>query len=225
MLRAAVFDLDHTLFDPRTLPVTLFDHLEAHVRAATIGIVPDEVLGAALADAWRLPFDRVAARHRLPEVATRAWYEAASALEVTEPMAPYPDVPAALEQLSLLRFLLTTGFRRLQDSKLKQLGLASLFVAVYVDALDQPGPVGKRALLQRLVVEHGLSPPEVIVIGDRADDELVAARSLGMVAVQVLRPGVIASPEVRWRIPDLDALPALLAVLDDPGTAGPDQRR
>jgi len=85
--------------------------------------------------------------------------------------------------------------------------------------LDPPGPVGKRALLQRLLAEHGLTPPEVMVIGDRADDELAAARTLGMVAVQVLRPGVIASPEVGWRIPDLDALPALLARLGDSGAA------
>jgi FMN phosphatase YigB (HAD superfamily) len=217
VLRAAVFDLDHTLFDPRTLPVTLFNRLEARVRVATAGIVPDAVLEAALADAWRMPFDRVVARHQLPDLATTAWHEAASAVEVTEPLAPYPDVRAGLEQLSLRRFLLTTGFRRLQESKLNQLGLASLFVAVYVDALDPPGPVGKRALLERLVAEHGLTPPEVVVIGDRADDELAAARALGMVAVQVLRPGVIASPEVSWRIRDLDALPALLAELDEPG--------
>jgi FMN phosphatase YigB (HAD superfamily) len=217
VLRAAVFDLDHTLFDPRTLPVTLFNNLEARVRAAAAGLVPDAVLEAALADAWRMPFDRVAAHHRLPDAATIAWREAASAVEVAEPLAPYPDVRAGLERLSLPRFLLTTGFRRLQVSKLKQLGLASLFVTVYVDALDPPGPVGKRALLQRLVAEHGLTPPEVMVIGDRADDELAAARALGMVAVQVLRPGVIASPEVSWRIPDLDALPALLAELDEPG--------
>jgi FMN phosphatase YigB (HAD superfamily) len=217
VLRAAIFDLDHTLFDPRTLPVRLFDNLEAHVRAAAAGIVPDTALEAVLADAWQMPFDRVAVRHQLPDAATIAWQEAASAVEVTEPLTPYPDVRAGLEQLSLLRFLLTTGFRRLQESKLRQLGLASLFVTVYVDALDPPGPVGKRALLERLIGEHGLTPPEVVVIGDRADDELAAARSLGMVAVQVLRPGVIASPEVRWRIPDLHALPALLAELGREG--------
>lgn len=219
MLRAAVFDLDHTLFDPRTLPVALFNNIETRFRAAAAGIVPDAVFEAALADAWRMSFDRVAARHRLPDAATIAWHEAASAVEVTEPLAPYPDVRAGLERLSLLRFLLTTGFRRLQESKLKQLGLASLFVTVYVDVLDLPGPVGKRALLQRLVAEHGLTPPEVLVIGDRADDELAAARALGMVAVQVLRPGVIASPEVRWRIPDLDALPGVLAELGEHGAA------
>jgi FMN phosphatase YigB (HAD superfamily) len=81
--------------------------------------------------------------------------------------------------------------------------------------------VGKRALLQRLVAEHELTPPEVMVIGDRADDELAAARSLGMLAVQVLRPGVIASSEVPWQIPDLEALPGLLAAV---GEAAPTHR-
>jgi putative hydrolase of the HAD superfamily len=148
-----------------------------------------------------------------------AWCEAVSAVEVTEPLAPYADVRAGLEQVSLRRFLLTTGFRRLQMSKLRQLGLNSLFVAVYVDALEPPGPIGKRALLKRLAVEHGLATSEVVVIGDRADDELSAARGLGMLAVQVLRPGVVPSPEVPWRIPDFEALPAFLARLGAAGAA------
>jgi FMN phosphatase YigB (HAD superfamily) len=217
VLRAAVFDLDHTLFDPRTLPSTLFSDLEARVRAAGAGVVPAAVLEAALADAWRLPFDQVVTRHRLPEATTIAWHQAMSAVEVTELLVPYADVRVGLERVSLRRFLVTTGFRRLQESKLRHLGITSLFEAVYIDALDPPGPVGKRALLERLLVEYGLAPPEVVVIGDRADDELSAARALGMVAVQVLRPGVVTGPEVRWRISDLEALPALLAQLSAAG--------
>ena len=136
-----------------------------------------------------------------------------------EPLAPYADVRAGLEQLPLRRFLVTTGFRRLQESKLRQLGLTSLFVAVYVDDLQPPGPIGKRALLERLVVEHELAPAEVMVIGDRPDDELSAARALGILAVQVLRPGVVTSPEIPWRIRDFEALPALLARLAAAGVA------
>lgn len=219
MLRAAVFDLDHTLFDPHTLPASLFTELKARVRAAAAGLVPAGVLNAALADAWRLPFDLVVARHPLPEAVIQAWRKAAGAVEVTELLAPYPDVRAGLEQVSLQRFLLTTGFRRLQESKLRQLGLTSLFVAVYIDALELPHPIGKRALLERLVVDHGLAPPEVVVIGDRADDELSAARALGMLVVQVVRPGMVASPEVPWRIQDLKALPAILTQLAAAGAA------
>jgi len=213
VLRAAVFDLDHTLFDPQTLPRAQLGDLEGRMRALAAERLPAAVLDAALADAWRHPFDRVVARHRLPEAVSTAWREVLGAVEVTAPLTPYPDVAAGLERLSVHRFLLTTGFRRLQESKLRHLGMTSLFVAVYIDALDPPGPVGKRALLERLLSEHGLSASEVVVVGDRADDELSAALALGMVAVQILRPGVVPSPAVELQIADLEALPRLLARL------------
>jgi FMN phosphatase YigB (HAD superfamily) len=213
VLRAAVFDLDQTLFDPHTLPRTMIGELQAKLRGLAAGIVSADVLDAALADAWRMPFDRVVARHRLPEAVRTLWYEAVAAVQVTEPLSPYADVVPTLEGLAIRRFVLTTGFRRLQESKLRQLGLTSLFAAVYIDALDPPGPVGKRVLLERLLVEHSLQPSEVMVLGDRADDELASGRALGMVTVQVLRPGVVPSPDVPWRIPDLEALPALLTRL------------
>lgn len=219
MLRAAVFDLDHTLFDPRTLPPSLFGALEARLRLAAAGVISPATLEAALADAWRLPFDRVAALHHLPAELTVTWQGAMSMVEVSEPLTPYPDVYAGLKQLSLSRFLLTTGFRRLQQSKVRQLGLASLFAAVYVDALDPPGPVGKRAMLERLLAERALTPPEVVVVGDRADDELAAARTLGMVAVQVVRPGVLPSPDIPWRVPGLQDLPALFTRVVAAGAA------
>ena len=213
MLRAAVFDLDHTLFDPHTLPRAMFADLEARVRAVAAGHMSVAALDAALADAWRLPFDRVVAQYHLPEAVRTAWEEGACALQVTQRLSPYADVVASLERLALRRFLLTSGFRQLQESKIRQLGFASLFTAVYIDALDPPGPVGKRMLLQRLLTEHSLRPPEVVVLGDRPDAELAAARSLGMKAIQVVRPGVVPSPDVRLRIADLEALPDLLTRL------------
>ena len=219
MLRAAVFDLDHTLFDPCTLPPSLFGALEARLRLAATGVVSPAALEVVLADAWKLPFDRVAALHQLPAELTTTWQEAMSMVEVSEPLMPYPDVYAGLEQLSLTRFLLTTGFRRLQESKVRQLGLTSLFAAIYIDALDPPGPVGKRAMLERLLVERALTPPEVVVVGDRADDELAAARALGMVAVQVVRPGVSPSPDIPWRVQDLQDLPALFTRVVAAGAA------
>jgi FMN phosphatase YigB (HAD superfamily) len=219
VLRAVVFDLDHTLFDPHTVPRALFDRLEANVRQVAAGLMPERALDAALADAWRLPFDRVVTLHGLPEAVSTAWRDAACALEVTAPLTPFTDVVAGLRQLSLRRFLLTTGFRRLQESKVRQLGLTSLFEAVYVDALDPPGPRGKRVYLEQLLNEHALAASDVMVIGDRADDELSAGAALGMVVVQILRPGVVPDSGVPWHIPDLAALPALLARFSAVGAA------
>jgi FMN phosphatase YigB (HAD superfamily) len=219
VLRAAVFDLDHTLFDPHTVPRASFNEVESYVRRVATGLLPETVLDAAFADAWRLPLDRVVMLHQLPSVVSTAWRDAACALEVTEPLPPFADVVGGLEQLSVRRFLLTTGFRRLQESKLRQLGLTALFEAVYIDTLDPPGPCGKRVLLERLLLEHSLGASEVMVVGDCADDELSAGRALGMVPVQVLRPGVVPDPDVEWRIPDLSALPDLVMRLTRVGGA------
>ena len=99
---------------------------------------------------------------------------------------------------------------------MRQLGLAQLFEAIYVDALDPPGPRSKLVMLKQLLLEHSLAATEVIVVGDRAEDELAAARDLGMTAVQILRPGVVPDPDVQWRITDLTELPALLVRLAGP---------
>ena len=219
MLLAAVFDLDHTLFDPCTLPPSVFGPLEDRLRLLGAGVVSPSLLDAALADAWRMPFDRVVATHHLPTELADAWHEAMSAVEVTEPLTPYPDVHEGLEQLSLRRFLLTTGFRRLQESKVRALGLVALFEGVYIDALDRPGPVGKRVVLEQLLVEQELTPANVVVLGDRADDELAAARALGMVGVQVVRPGILPSLDIPWRVPDVANLPALFARIASTGAA------
>lgn len=66
-------------------------------------------------------------------------------------------------------------------------------------------------------MEHSLRPSDVVVLGDRADDELAAARSLGMVAVQVLRSGAEPSPDVSVRISSLESLPGLLTRLSGAG--------
>jgi hypothetical protein len=56
-------------------------------------------------------------------------------MEVARPMRGYGDLPI-LAELPAQRFPVTSGFRRLQESKIKALNLAPFFTAVYVDAID-----------------------------------------------------------------------------------------
>ena len=210
MVSAVVLDLDHTLFDPRTHPDSMVGTLAARLRAVAHGAVPATILDQALEDCWRHPFNQVLASHPLPEAVTAGWRRIMREAEVTEPLRPYPEVPTVLARLASRRFLLTTGFRRLQGSKLERLGLRPLFERVYLDSLDEPEPPGKRALLEQILDEHRLRPDDVVVVGDRGDDELAAARSLGIMAIQVLRPGVVPSEVASVQIPDLAPLPDLL---------------
>jgi putative hydrolase of the HAD superfamily len=186
--------------------------LESAVLAANTGRgrIPSEHVRRALVAARRRSFDEVAEEFRLPAPLRAAWADANAALEVSVPLAPYDDVEA-LAALSVPRFLVTTGFRRFQESKIAALGVARLFDAVHVDALDSPHREGKRAIFSRIAVEWGLTPDQVLVVGDSAESELRAGRELGMVTVQVLRDGVEACTWADYRIESLHDLAGVAA--------------
>jgi hypothetical protein len=59
-----------------------------------------------------------------------------SNLKVSRELRGYGDV-AVLSELGAKRFLVTSGFRRLQESKIAALGLSPLFTAIYVEAIDE----------------------------------------------------------------------------------------
>ena len=49
------------------------------------------------------------------------------------------------------RFLVTSGFRRLQESKVRALGFADWFAAIYIDAIDEPNRRGKHGFFQDIL--------------------------------------------------------------------------
>jgi putative hydrolase of the HAD superfamily len=153
--------------------------------------------------------DWVAARHGFSDEMLEAGWRVFVAMEVVGPMRGYGDL-AALAELPAQRFLVTSGFRRLQESKIRALNLGPLFTAVYVDAIDEPDRLGKQALFERILGEHGLAPAEVLVIGDNADSEIQAGNRPGIRTVQILRPGVPRAANATFYVLSLAELKRLL---------------
>lgn len=215
MIRMAVFDLDNTLYDATTIPNDVLAPAIAAVRRANTGpeAIPPDVLEAAIRSSRRLGFLHVADRHALPEPLRTAWRNAYQRLVVTTPLTPYPDVRPALEALTVTKILLTTGFRGMQESKIAALGIADLFDAIYIDALDGGAGPGKQRLLQDILGTYGCPAPEVLVIGDSPENEIAAGNALGAVTVQILRPGTIFSDTAAYHLSTLAELPRLLATL------------
>ena len=61
-------------------------------------------------------------------------------MEATAPLQGYADI-GLLPRIPLRRYLVTSGFRRLQDSKIDALGIRPWFEEVLIDAIDAP-PTG-----------------------------------------------------------------------------------
>jgi len=205
MVKALIFDLDSCLAAANEVGEYLFAPAFNAIRSANNDHVPEHQLKAAFADCWRFPFDFIADKYEFSPAMRSAGFDAFRQIEVRQPMYGYGDLDV-LAGLPAKLFLVTSGFRRLQESKIKALGIAHLFTEIRIDAIDEPEPQGKLQAFEAIVRKYQLSPAEVLVIGDNPDSEIAAGNRLAMITIQILRPGVPASKVATHRIKTLGEL-------------------
>jgi FMN phosphatase YigB (HAD superfamily) len=209
MIKAMIFDLDSCLAAANEVGDQLFAPAFQAIRKASQGAVSEETLSAAFADCWRFPFDFIADKHGFSPAMRSAGFAAFSQVEVRQPMHGYGDL-AALAEIPAKRFLVTSGFRRLQESKIKALGITHLFTEIHIDAIDESRPTGKLQAFEAIMQTHRLTPQEVLVVGDNPDSEIAAGNKLGITSIQILRPGVPPSPAATHQIRTLAELSRFL---------------
>jgi putative hydrolase of the HAD superfamily len=211
MTKAIIFDLDSCLSPADEPGQQLFAPAFDAITNANRGSHSASILENAFADMWRLPFDFVAEKYHFTPAMKAAGWQMLAQLEVTTPMVGYGDL-TVLKDLPALKFVVTSGFRRLQDSKIRALGIAPLFTAIYIDAIDQPGYRGKQKIFEDILDHYSLQPDQVLVVGDNHDSEIAAGVRLGIRTVQTLRPGVPRSPAATYHIRGLYELGPLLGL-------------
>jgi len=209
MTKALIFDLDNCLAAANEVGEQLFEPAFEAIRKTNRSTVSDDSLSRAFADCWRHPLDWVAAKYGFSDAMLSAGWSVLATTEVTRPMVGYGDL-ASLSELPVQRFLVTSGFRRLQESKIRALNLGPLFTAIRVDAIDEPDRIGKQGLFKQILQDYQLTPAEVVVVGDNADSEIEAGNLLGIATVQTLRPGVPRANNATFYIHTLTELKTLL---------------
>ena len=211
MVKAVIFDLDNCLSPGREVPERIYQPGFDAIRAANDGHLSEEQLERAFEDAWRLAIDDVGERHGFSDAMHEAAMKAFGEVMMDEPMRGYGDLHL-LREIPTRRFLVTSGFRRLQESKIRALDVADLFDGIVIDAIDEPGRRGKEGIFRDILREEGLAPEEVLVVGDNPDSELAAGERLGCRTIQILRPGVHRA-ERAWRY--IHTLGDLVKILEE----------
>jgi len=209
VINALIFDLDSCLSAANEVGDKLFKPAFEAIRHANHGSVSEDALKQAFSDCWRFPFNDVAHKYGFTDEMTKAGFAAFAQIEVTEPMHGYGDLHV-LGELTQQLFLVTSGFRRLQESKIDALGIRMLFTQITIDAIDESGPKGKARIFEEILKTKSLKPNEVIVVGDNPDSEIAAGNRLGMTTVQVLRPGVSRGENATYYINSLTQLSKIL---------------
>src|SRR5262245_13348309 len=136
MIAAVIFDLDNCLAAADEPGRELLEPMFAAIRQTNDGVLSEDALERAFEDCWRLPLDAVAEEHGFSHAMLAAGWAAGRRITVQRPMTGYSDL-GALADLPVKLFLVTSGFRALQESKIDALGLRSRLDAIFVDAIDE----------------------------------------------------------------------------------------
>ena len=214
MTKAVIFDLDNCLAAANEVGEQLFASAFDAIRRTNHGALSEKSLTDAFADCWRHPLDWVASKYGFSREMLAAGWQVFAITEVTQPMYGYDDL-AILSELPVQRFLVTSGFRRLQQSKIRALKLERLFTAIHVDAIDEPDRKGKQGLFELILDTYHFRPAEVLVVGDNPDSEIEAGNRLGIRTVQILREGVRRADSATFHIHSLAELRELLTCPDN----------
>jgi len=104
-------------------------------------------------------------------------------LELTydESMEPYDDYKY-VRKIQCRKFLVTTGFAVLQHSKIFHLNIKDDFEGIFIiDPVHSD--LTKKAIFRKILTDNGLKREEVLVVGDDLNNEIKAAKDLGIDAI------------------------------------------
>jgi phosphoglycolate phosphatase-like HAD superfamily hydrolase len=147
MIKALIFDLDNCLAAANEVGEELFEPAFEAIRTANRGTLTLEQLTEAFKECWRHPLDFLAQRFGFSKEMLAAGWKVFSQTVVETSMKGYGDL-AVLRGLPFDLYLVTSGFRGLQESKVKALQTGDLFRGIEIDAIDEADRKGKQGHLR-----------------------------------------------------------------------------
>jgi len=173
--KALLFDLDNTIFSVYTIGPALFAPLfELLEQDATqlqhMDTIRDEVM--------RRPFQHIANDYHFSEELTNKSIALLKQLVYNAPIEPFEDY-ALVQQLPQDKFLVTTGFPNMQQSKVDRMGLQKDFREIHIVDPSTSNKT-KKEVFADILLRHQYAKEDVLVIGDDLHSEIKAAQELGI---------------------------------------------
>ena len=176
--KAVILDLDNTLYSVDTIGEELFSVLFKLFEC-------DDFLNTELKnikrDIMQKPFETVAAQYSFSKILIEKCITHLKLLTYNGNLTPFDDYKH-VKKIKVDKFLVTTGFTKLQQSKIKSLGIANNFKEIHIVDITNHYTT-KKEIFAEILLRHNYIVDEVLVIGDDVDSEIKAAQQLGIEAL------------------------------------------
>jgi putative hydrolase of the HAD superfamily len=173
--KAIIFDLDNTIYSVRSIGNELFASLFELIiqygnHAENMGEIKDEIM--------RRPFQLVASDYNFNDDLTQKGIELLKDITYQGKIEPYSDYEFA-RNLPVDKFLVTTGFLKLQESKIEGMKIGQDFKEIHiVDPMTSDKT--KKDVFDDIMKRHSYAKSELLVVGDDLHSEIKAAQELGI---------------------------------------------
>lgn len=208
MIKGIIFDLDMCILDTHTLTGSFFQPVLDVLYSSGLLQELKEKINYQL---WTTSLDDTMEMFAVPEKTAERMREAYRHIEVPDGIKTFGDEDY-IRELPVKKILVTTGYKKFQETKIEKLGVIDLFDEIIIDMLDRKSErKGKKKIFEELLAENGWKADEVLVVGDNPKSELGAARSLGIPTVQTLRPTIEKWKEADYHIHSLRELADIIS--------------
>jgi FMN phosphatase YigB (HAD superfamily) len=203
MIKAVFFDLDMCILDTHSLTGPFFQPVLDVLYNPDLSPELKEKINYQL---WTTSLEDTVEMFSIPEDTAERMREAYRRIEVPDGIKTFGD-EVYIQDLSVRKILVTTGYIKFQETKIEKLGIALLFDEIIIDALDYKDKrKGKKKIFEELLKKNEWKENEVLVVGDNPASELGAAKALGIPTVQTLRPTIVKWDEADYHIHSLSEL-------------------
>lgn len=176
MKKALILDLDNTVYAVSSIQGNLFGEVFRLIDEAEH--LTEQVKLDAKDELTRRPYHLVANKYNFGDALKGKGNDVLKEISYHLPMQPFAEY-AYIRSSPLKKFLVTTGFTKLQWSKVKMLDIEQDFAEIHI-VDPELSTQTKKDVFADILIRHHLTNGEVLVIGDDPESEIRAATELGI---------------------------------------------
>lgn len=180
MKKALILDLDNTIYPVSSIADRLFADLFATLDqyADVINSGDFDRVSRIKDEMTRRPFQHIADEFSLNKEIRDKMTGKLRNMTYELPMNTFDDYHH-LRSIPLDKFLVTTGFSKLQWSKIKMLRIEGDFKHIHIVDPDLSQKT-KKDIFAEIMQTYQYAPSDLLVIGDDPESEIKAAKALGI---------------------------------------------
>jgi Predicted hydrolase (HAD superfamily) len=199
--KAIIFDLDNTIYLVSSIGERLFETLfrliaDSGECTGSFDMLKGEIM--------RRPYQYVAEEFGFSDKLKHECFEHLKNLTYDLPIKPVENYDTT-RSIPCTKFLVTTGFTNLQNSKIDRLEIRNDFEKIFIIDPFETAKT-KRDVFKELLIKYAYKLDEVLVVGDDLNSEIKAAKELGIESVLYDFRSIYSSDEKQAVIRNLSEL-------------------